>query len=216
MFRIEKRVEVCIVIWPDGPQGHSRIDFYYNLTYFVLTYLVPLLVMGGCFIQMSRVLWGGENIGESSANQRKSRKNKQKIVKMFGCVITIFCVCWLPYHAYFIYSYYDPAIMGKWYTPNMYLAFYWLAMANSCVNTIIYYWMNKRFRAYFNQILCCGHARQSNEEISQTFTRRSIMGREGEERFRCSISCPRESISRANSVYKSKDWYRETSFNNRY
>ena len=27
MFRIEKRVEVCIVIWPDGPQGHSRIDF---------------------------------------------------------------------------------------------------------------------------------------------------------------------------------------------
>ena len=34
---------------------------------------------------------------------------------MFGCVITIFCVCWLPYHAYFIYSYYDPAIMAKWY-----------------------------------------------------------------------------------------------------
>ena len=27
MSRIEKRVEVCIVIWPDGPQGHSRIDF---------------------------------------------------------------------------------------------------------------------------------------------------------------------------------------------
>ena len=36
----------------------------------------------------------------------------------------------------------------------MYLCFYWLAMSNSCVNPIIYYWMNARFRAYFNQIFC--------------------------------------------------------------
>ena len=40
--------------------------------------------------------------------------------------------------------------LKKWscffrYTPNMYLSFYWLAMANSCVNPIVYYWMNKRY-----------------------------------------------------------------------
>jgi hypothetical protein len=34
--------------------------------------------------------------------------------------------------------------MTAWYTKHMYLAFYWLAMSNSCVNPIVYYWMNKR------------------------------------------------------------------------
>ena len=146
------------------------------------------------------------------------------------------------------------------YTPNMYLAFYWLAMANSCVNPIIYYWMNKRYSKYiplryfmieivlgFEHTSTRSYAvamqgnlmRRSHKhspegkklfifiylynfgilhfhgilrdllrslEISRdpmltmlTMLKnnfRSIMGREGEERFRCSISCPRESISR--------------------
>ena len=28
-------------------------------------------------------------------------------------------------------------------------------MANSCVNPVIYYWMNSRFRGHFNTLLCC-------------------------------------------------------------
>merc|ERR550539_1802348 len=89
--------------------------------------------------------------------------------------------------------------MAKWYTPNMYLAFYWLAMANSCVNPIIYYWMNKRLRTYFNQILCCGHGWKTSEEFSQTFTRRPVMGREGEER-RTQSSSQRSCTGRPPSI----------------
>ena len=63
---------------------------------------------------------------------------------------------------------------------NIYLGFYWLAMANCALNPIvssfyskqallseisklnfqIYYWMGNRFRKYFNQLLyweCCKH-----------------------------------------------------------
>ena len=64
---------------------------------------------------------------------------------MFGAVSTIFAVCWLPYHTYFLYSFYNPSIMRAWYTPHMFLAFYWLAMANSCVNPMVYYAMNTRY-----------------------------------------------------------------------
>ena len=38
------------------------------------------------------------------------RKNKEKLVKMFGLVVVIFVICWAPYHIYFIYSYHDPSI----------------------------------------------------------------------------------------------------------
>ena len=63
---------------------------------------------------------------------------------MFGAVTTIFGVCWLPYHIYFMYSFYNPSIMRAWYTPHMFRAFYWLAMANCCINPMVYYAMNAR------------------------------------------------------------------------
>ena len=78
-----------------------------------------------------------------------------QIVKMFAIVVFIFMVCWAPYHIYFILVFHNPSITKTPYIGHIYLFFYWLAMSNSCVNPIIYYWMNSRFRAYFNQVLCC-------------------------------------------------------------
>ncbi|TRY62025.1 hypothetical protein TCAL_17171 [Tigriopus californicus] len=66
------------------------------------------------------------------------------VVKMFFIIVTIFGVCWLPYHAYFIYAYHDNSIVNKPFIQHVYLFFYWLAMSNTMVNPIVYYWMNKR------------------------------------------------------------------------
>ena len=46
---------------------------------------------------------------------------------MFCVMISLFAICWLPYHAYFLITYIYPSLMRAWYTPHMYLAFYWLA-----------------------------------------------------------------------------------------
>ena len=74
---------------------------------------------------------------------------------MFAVVVLIFMVCWAPYHIYFILVFHKPSITKASYIGHLYLFFYWLAMANSCVNPIIYYWMNAKFRAYFNKVLFC-------------------------------------------------------------
>ena len=110
-------------------------------------------------LQMGRHLWSGDKCAlrllVPQAALTKSRNDKKKIVKMFALVIIIFIVCWAPYHIYFIYSYHNPSITSYDYIGHIYLGFYWLAMSNTCVNPIIYYWLNQRFRAYFNQVLCC-------------------------------------------------------------
>ena len=64
----------------------------------------------------------------------------------------------------FIHTY----ICQAWYTQHMYLLFYWLAMSNCCVNPLVYYWMNRRFRDYFNQALCC-----TTTALTRTYTTRS-------------------------------------------
>ena len=65
---------------------------------------------------------------------------------MFLIVVVIFGICWLPYHCYFIAYYHHAAIVKYEYIGEIFLSFYWLAMANTMVNPVIYYWMNTRFK----------------------------------------------------------------------
>jgi tachykinin-like receptor len=67
-----------------------------------------------------------------------------QVVKMMIVVVSIFAVCWLPFHIYFILTSFVPQITNTEYIQEVYLAIYWLAMSNSMYNPIIYCWMNSR------------------------------------------------------------------------
>ncbi|CAG2118143.1 unnamed protein product, partial [Medioppia subpectinata] len=58
--------------------------------------------------------------------------------------ITVFGICWLPYHSYFLSTYIWPDIIKTKQIKHIYLFIYWLAMANSLFNPIILFVMNKR------------------------------------------------------------------------
>ncbi|XP_055325493.1 tachykinin-like peptides receptor 86C [Sitodiplosis mosellana] len=165
VYQSGKQRVVCFISWPDGRYPTSLTDYVYNCVFLVLTYGVPMLIMIVSYTIMGRVLWGSQSIGEHTQRQIESIKSKKKVVRMFIAVVTIFGICWLPYHLFYVYSYHRPHITSSNYVPHLFLAFYWLAMANSMVNPIIYYWMNRRFRHYFQKIMCfcCFHLWQQNE-----------------------------------------------------
>ncbi len=96
------------------------------------------------------------NLHPSPLQERKL-SSKRKVVKMFIVVVIIFAVCWLPYHVYFIYTYHHKEIVRKPFIQHVYLGFYWLAMANSMFNPLVYYWMNARYCIfiYFWLFVCC-------------------------------------------------------------
>lgn len=104
-----------------------------------------------------------------------------QVVRMFGVVVTIFAICWLPYHMFYVYAYHQPHITSTSSTPHLFLAFYWLAMSNSMVNPIIYYWLNRRFRHYFQRILCFCCFRLW--KIDDTFLQRNTMSIERKPRL---------------------------------
>ncbi|RZF38890.1 hypothetical protein LSTR_LSTR012162 [Laodelphax striatellus] len=81
--------------------------------------------------------------------------NWKEVVKMMIVVVSIFAVCWLPFHAYFIFTSVMPEITNHPSIQDIYLAIYWLAMSNSMYNPIIYCWMNHRFRRGFKQFFSC-------------------------------------------------------------
>ncbi|XP_029666919.1 tachykinin-like peptides receptor 86C isoform X3 [Formica exsecta] len=144
----------CYLLWPDGGYLRSKTEYCYNLLFLTVTYLVPMTVMAVCYACMGRKLWGSKSIGELTHYQKESMKSKRKVVKMFIIVVTIFAVCWLPYQGFFIFVYHYRHFAESSYVQHVYLGFYWLAMSNSMVNPIIYYWMNNRFRVYFDLVIC--------------------------------------------------------------
>ncbi|KAG5672792.1 hypothetical protein PVAND_002886 [Polypedilum vanderplanki] len=146
---------VCYLEWPDGQFPVSRADYIYNIVFLILTYAIPIAIMIFCYSLMGRELWGSRSIGEHTERQLESMRSKRKVVRMFVVIVTIFAVCWLPYHLFFIYSYYNTSMVSTSYAQHLYLGFYFLAMANASVNPLIYYYMNERFRIYFQQAICC-------------------------------------------------------------
>ncbi|KAH7640762.1 hypothetical protein DERF_000423, partial [Dermatophagoides farinae] len=144
---------VCLMVWPDGYPGKSKLDFFYNLLFLVLTYLLPLMTMAIAYTLMARVLWGSKQIGETSQAQASLVRSKQKVVRMLICVVIVFAVCWLPYHVYFLTTYQWPELTTARGIQHIFLAIYWLAMFNSVLNPIILLLMNKRFRRYSTKFL---------------------------------------------------------------
>ncbi|XP_048521236.1 tachykinin-like peptides receptor 86C isoform X4 [Dendroctonus ponderosae] len=144
----------CIMIWPDKKVVGSTYDLGYQMLFLVIAYFVPMLLMSMCYTIMGKVLWGSKSIGELTQRQLDSIRSKRKVVKMFILVVVIFGICWLPYHGYFIYVYFDTKVIYNKYTQHVFLSFYWFAMSNAIVNPMIYYWMNARFRQYFRSVIC--------------------------------------------------------------
>ncbi|XP_053207745.1 tachykinin-like peptides receptor 86C isoform X2 [Panonychus citri] len=157
---------LCWLHWPDGVPNISQYDHIYNITFFVVTYAIPMLIMGLTYTRMSFVLWGSAQIGEMTTHQREAIRSKQKVVPMLIIVTIIFGLCWLPYQLYFVVVFYIIELGQKDYTQHIYLTFYWLAMFNSSLNPIIYCLLNKRFRKYSKKLIItmcrCGEDRSSN------------------------------------------------------
>ncbi|XP_050308448.1 tachykinin-like peptides receptor 86C [Anthonomus grandis grandis] len=147
----------CIMVWPDKKLMGSKYDLGYQMLFLILAYLVPMTLMSLSYTMMGKELWGSKSIGELTQRQQDLIKSKRKVVKMFILVVVIFGICWLPYHSYFIYVYFDTSIIYSKYTQHVYLGFYWFAMSNAMFNPLIYYWMNARFRQYFKKAMCGWH-----------------------------------------------------------
>lgn len=87
---------------------------------------------------------------------------------MFIFIVAIFGICYLPYQLFYVYSYHNPQISSSSVVPHIFLGIYWLAMSNSMVNPIIYFWMNKRFRHYFQRVMCfCCFQLWQNGNVNQ-------------------------------------------------
>ena len=139
--------------------SYQLLYYVYNCVSVTVQYLVPLAVLSSTYITVSARLWcSPPPPGQLSLSQdRNSLAKKRKVVQMLIMVVVIFCLCWLPYHLYFIASMCRPEINQYRYINLIFLVSHWLAMSNSCYNPFIYCLCSSQFRQELSHLLCSLH-----------------------------------------------------------
>ena len=87
-----------------------------------MTYVIPLVGLSVTYTHLGMVLWKNNRAPHQTLSSSRKVRDKRKvggalqffifttmiiqIAKMFIVILIVFGGCWLPYHTYFIYTYY--------------------------------------------------------------------------------------------------------------
>ncbi|XP_033740504.1 QRFP-like peptide receptor [Pecten maximus] len=169
----------CSENWPGED---SRRTF--TIFIFIVTYLVPLLILAITYSIVGILLWKRTAPGNKDHIRDMHRlRSKIKIVKMLVIVVAVFGICWLPIHVFVIIMDFYPSVFqngDQMLTMAVFLCVHWLAMSNSFANPVIYGFTNESFRAdlatlFYMWMPCCGCLKHAMPRLSSSCTNETVI-----------------------------------------
>ncbi|KAK2162847.1 hypothetical protein LSH36_90g01011 [Paralvinella palmiformis] len=134
---------ICGEKWPT--RGHRRL---YTISTLALQYFVPLIIIAILYYFIF------EKVRERLRTVRSgSSSRKNKTTKMLVAVVTIFAISWTPFHLFALITEFSPDLVkGKYYKfgDGMLRV---VAMSSSCLNPLLYGWLNDNYRNAFLSII---------------------------------------------------------------
>lgn len=132
----------CYEKWPS--LRHRQI---YTILTLVLQYFIPIVIVGVLYLLIFISI---------NRRMRKVGKNKNcrktKTTKMLVAVVTVFAVTWTPFHIHSILSEFRINPFGEYYLfADAMLRV--VAMSSSCINPLLYGWLNDNYKKAFLSII---------------------------------------------------------------
>uniref|UniRef100_A0A3B3B6V7 Neuropeptide Y receptor type 2 n=1 Tax=Oryzias melastigma TaxID=30732 RepID=A0A3B3B6V7_ORYME len=143
----EESIQVCMEKWP----GSSMNGRLYSMSMLVVQVAIPLAINSVAYIRIWRKLKHHMKCG------RNDHQRRRKTTKMMLTMVVVFAVCWLPFHAFQLAIDIDNTVLHMKDFKLVFTVFHILAMCSTCVNPILYGWMNNNYRTAFLTVCkCCG------------------------------------------------------------
>ncbi|XP_022918985.1 neuropeptide CCHamide-2 receptor-like [Onthophagus taurus] len=150
-----------IVFCTPFPDNRTTSEYRkYNVaTKALIYYLIPLWIIAMFYISMAKRLQASANeipgeLQGQSVSQMKARKH---VARMVLCFVFLFFICFLPYHVFFIWYFFNPNMEEDydsfWHCVK--IIGFCMSFINSCVNPVALYCVSGLFRQYFNMYLFC-------------------------------------------------------------
>ena len=154
-FDIE--IAYCIEQWP-----RSEDRQIYSIMVMVITYALPLTVVGVCYGLIGRALCSDEFHRKTSDSSATIMLGRKRVARMLIALIVLFVVCWLPYNACSLVLDLRPEFIGSLILPFT----MWLGHAHSAVNPVLYWFLNKSFQHCMRKVLSCHGPRRNGRRES--------------------------------------------------
>ncbi|XP_077984539.1 prokineticin receptor 2-like [Glandiceps talaboti] len=140
-------IHFCGEYWADRVASRA-----YLLLLSILEYMLPMLIMIVAYFSIIRKVWLRRALSYSSHHHQQHQQEltsdpKKKTIRMLATVVVAFGICWGPYHIYSIIVHFNEEILMQ--VHNDMTVFYiveCLAMANSVVNTVVFFLFNDTYR----------------------------------------------------------------------
>ncbi|XP_018410541.1 PREDICTED: pinopsin-like [Nanorana parkeri] len=143
-YGLESSGTTCSVVW----HSKSQNNVSYIVCLFLFCLILPLLVMIFSYGHIVKVIRG--QMGR--INLSTAQKREHHLLFMVLCMITCYLFCWMPYGLVsLITTFGKPGIIS----PTVGIIPSILAKSSTCVNPLIYIFMNKQFYRCFVTLLKC-------------------------------------------------------------
>ncbi|XP_014066747.2 somatostatin receptor type 1-like [Salmo salar] len=122
---------------------------------FLMGFLFPVIAICMCYILIIAKM----RVVAMKAGWQQRKKSERKITLMVLMVVTVFVICWMPFHIVQLVN----VFVEHHNATFMQLAVI-LGYANSCANPILYGFLSDNFKRSFQRILCLRWMDNATEE----------------------------------------------------
>ncbi|XP_054157280.1 neuropeptide SIFamide receptor-like [Oppia nitens] len=153
-------LQICQDVWPTP----SAAKTYFLVVNLGFQYLLPLSIIAFFYIlillkigrrrlpKLARHLPANLKDGNQQSNHVIER-SKIKVFKMLIVIVMLFALSWLPLYVIFAFIKLGPTLDENSWTTQLLTTgapiAQWLGASNSCVNPILYFFFNNKFRSFY-------------------------------------------------------------------
>lgn len=139
---------VCMEKWPS--EGNRLA---YTTSILVFQYCLPLSLISICYLRIFLRLSQRRDIIERTQDARqRNAKHSRRINVMLASIVALFALCWLPLNVFNTIFDWNHEIL-TWCHNAVFSVCHLIAMASTCVNPIIYGFLNNNFQKELKSLL---------------------------------------------------------------
>ncbi|XP_046712365.1 somatostatin receptor type 1 [Silurus meridionalis] len=137
------------------PEPQRRWMAVFVIYAFLMGFLFPVLAICMCYVLIIAKL----RVVALKAGWQQRKKSERKITLMVMMVVTVFVICWMPFHVVQLVNVFEERHNATFSQLAVILGY-----ANSCANPILYGFLSDNFKRSFQRILCVRWADSAAEE----------------------------------------------------
>jgi melatonin receptor type 1A len=130
----------------------QSVSSVYTIAVVVFHFIVPMIIVIFCYLRIWILVLRVRRRVKPDNKPKLKPQDFRNFVTMF-VVFVLFAICWAPLNFIGLIVALDPASMVPRIPEWLFVASYYMAYFNSCLNAIIYGLLNQNFRNEYRRII---------------------------------------------------------------